>query len=41
MYADDMTIIVPRKSRAEVIETANKELETVSSWLAKTDCQSN
>ena len=31
MYADDMTIIVPGKSRAEVIESANKELEIVSS----------
>ena len=27
MCADDMTIIVPGKSRAEVIETANKKLE--------------
>ena len=35
MYADDMTIIVPGKSRAEVIESANKELEIVSSWLTK------
>ena len=35
MYADDMTIFVPGKSRAEVIESANKELEIVSSWLTK------
>ena len=35
MYADDMTIIVLGKSRAEVIESANKELEIVSYWLAK------
>ena len=35
MYVDDMTIIVPGKSRAEVIETANKELGIVSSWLTK------
>ena len=34
-YADDMTIIVPGKSGAEVIETVNKELEIVSSWLTK------
>ena len=30
-----MTIIVPEKSRAEVIESANKELEIVSTWLTK------
>ena len=35
MYADDMTIIVSGKSRAEVIESANKELEIISSWLTK------
>ena len=34
-YADNMTIIVPWKSRAEVMESANKELEIVSSWLTK------
>ena len=35
MYADDMTIIILGKSRAEVIESANKEFEIVSSWLTK------
>ena len=35
MYANDMTIIVRGKSRAEVIDTANKERELVCSWLAK------
>ena len=35
MYADDMTAIVPVKSRTEVIEIANKELEIVFSWLTK------
>ena len=35
MYADDMTIIVSGKNRAEVIESAKKELEIVSSWLTK------
>ena len=35
MYADDMTIKVPRKSRAGVVETANKELVIVSGWLKK------
>ena len=35
MCADDMTIIVLGKSRAEVIETANKELELVCSWFTK------
>ena len=33
MFADDMALIVLEKSRAEVIETANKEMEIVSSWL--------
>ena len=35
MYADDMTIIVSGKSMAKVIESANKELKIVSSWLTK------
>ena len=35
MYADDMTIIVPGKRRAELIETENKELELVCRWLRK------
>ena len=35
MYADNMTIIVPGKSRTEVIKTTNKELKMVSSWLTK------
>ena len=35
MYADDMTIIVLRKSRAKMSETANKELEIVSCRLTK------
>ena len=33
MYADDMTIIVPRKSKAEVIKIENKEQKLVCSWL--------
>ena len=35
MYADDMARILPGKSRVEVIESANKESEIVSSWLTK------
>ena len=35
MYANDMTIIVTGKSRAEVIESANKKLEIVSRSLTK------
>ena len=35
LYADNMTIIFPGKSRTKVIKTANKELELVCSWLIK------
>ena len=35
MYVDDSTIIVPGKSKAEVIKTVNKKLELVCSWLTK------
>ena len=35
MYAGDMTIIGLGKNMAEVIKSANKELEVVSSWLTK------
>ena len=32
MYADDMTLIVPGKSRADVVNIANEQLVCVSSW---------
>ena len=33
MYADDMTLIVPGKSRADVVNIANEQLVRVFSWL--------
>ena len=33
MYADDMTLIVPGKSRADVVNIANEQLVHVFSWL--------
>ena len=33
MYADDMTLIVQGKSRANVVHIANEQLVLVLSWL--------
>ena len=33
MYADDITLIVPGKSRANVVNIANERLVLVLSWL--------
>ena len=33
MYADDRILFIPRANKIEVTRTANKVLDTVSSWL--------
>ena len=33
MYADDMTRLIPQANKIEVTRTANKVLDSVSSWL--------
>ena len=33
MYADDMTLLIPGANKIEVTLTANKVLDSVSSWL--------
>ena len=33
MYADDMTLIVPGKSRADMVNIANEQLLRVFGWL--------
>ena len=33
MYADDMTLIVPGKTKADVVNIANEQLVRVFSWL--------
>ena len=33
MYADDMTLIIPGKSRADVVNIAKEQLVRIFSWL--------